>query len=712
MAGPSYTGVRTVIDPFEGLQKAVSNAGDIYREYEKSSREADVHNAKMQEVERVKFQRDFLKNYDPQLGVQGKGLSDDAKKAAQAEEERVVQHFAEAAARGEEVPSPEELRKQISATYGQLATQESAQQAIMKDLLPYFDPAEAATYAQSLTGGLVSRASLQEQEKAIADAKREHYRDIREAGKNTLEAQARQITANAAVLRAENAAQDRLLRLFASGGLAGSKSAPKEKWQDTEAFQKGLDDAVGGWPLNIDGKAALDVVHRGLDAYNAERRAAGKPELPKSEAYNYAYESIGRDWLVGRDIEAQTPGEFQVALKERFDKNPEAFRQGLYRLGGSVGSDGAGSSVLTELDKNSANMLRNVVLVQPRSMTEIEKARVQEAFKNYIPRPETATQSTGTAATTTPAGGTTTASQQGSGEASGKKSGAELAAEAEASIKRAEELRAEQDKAAAEKAAAAKDAEATRAITDRPFLADTSLPAGERVRMLRDNIVASDKAQREEAVEKLALERDHILAAIEKNAQRMEARRAKEEEGGRHNNPMTMNVLSDEDARLSTQLGRLNREISEIENQTVDTNRPIEELLPRDIPDLEKETGVRPRAAEISRGLLEEYDSVAAPSRNGRQRSKLFQDRVDQTAQYIAETDPSLAEEVRRAAVFGKEYIDNRLRLVEDARIERLLLNSSREDLERELSEITIPEAGYGIQQRIDNIRKQLEFLR
>lgn len=255
--------------------------------------------------------------------------------------------------------------------------------------------------------------------------------------------------------------------------------------------------------------------------------------------------------------------------------------------------------------------------------------------------------------------------------------------------------------------------EAAKAVADRTFLADPSLSPADRLTRLRSNIEASDNAQREEAVTNLTLERDQVLAAIEKNAQRMEARRAKEESGGRHNNPMTMNVLSDEDARLTTILGRLNRDIAEVENQTaVDTNRPIEELLPRGVPELEEGAGVSPRAAEISRGLLEEYESVAAPSRNGRQRSKLFQDRVDQTARYIAETDPALAEEVRKAAVFGREYIDNRLRLVEDARIERLHLNSAREGLERELSDITIPEARYGIQQRIDIIRKQLESLR
>lgn len=708
MAGPSYTGVKTVIDPFEGLQKAVSNAGDIYREYEKSSREADVHNAKMQEVERVKFQRDFLKDYDPQLGVQGKGLSDDAKRFAQAEEERILEHHAQAAARGEEVPDPAELRKQISATYGKLATQESAQQAIMQDFIAQgFSPADAAAYAQSMTGGLVSRTSLQEQETARVAAEREFNKEVREAGDKALEAEARQITANAAVLRAQNTGRD--------GGQRSTTGSthPSGSYQEADAFATALENKISSWPLKVDSQAALNVIHKGLESYNQKRLASGLPTLPRSAAYNYAYESIGTKWLIDSDINAQTPGEFEVTLEERFDGDAEAFRRGRY---GGGGAGGAGGTVLTELNRNSANMLRNVVLVQPRSMTEIEKARVKDHFKDYIPRPQAASQESGSTTTTTPAGGstTTTTTQQGAGGTPGKKSGAEVAREVEEARRKKDELLARQEEATrkAEEVRAERE-EAAKAVADRSFLADPSLPPADRLTRLRSNIEASDNAQREEAVTNLALERDHILTAIEKNAQRMEERRAKEEEGGRHNNPMIMNVLSDEEARLTTILGRLNRDIAEVENQSaVDTNRPIEELLPRGVPELEEGAGVSPRAAEISRGLLEEYESVAAPSRNGRQRSKLFQDRVDQAAQYIAETDPALAEEVRRAAVFGRGYIDNRLRLVEDARIERLHLNSAREGLERELSDITIPEARYGIQQRIDNIRKQLEFLR
>lgn len=707
MAGPSYTGVRTVIDPFEGLQKAVSNAGDIYREYEKSSREADIHNAKMQEVERVNHQRDFLRNYDPQLGVQGRGLSDDAKRFAQAEEERIVQHFAEAAARGEEVPSPEELRKRISADYGKLATQESAQQAIMQDFLAQgFEPAEAAAYAQSLTGGLASRASLYEQEKDRVEALQKHYEAIREAGKNTLELQFKGIEANAKILDAENKAK---YGYYRNGSrTTGTKDPGREQWEEADKFSKALTDKLG-W---LDGPSAVKVIHEGLDAYNQNRLEADLPPLPRSEAYNLAYEDIGKKWFIDNDLGSQTPGAFQVLLEERFDNNPGAFRRGQYGGGGSWGTGGAGSSVMTQLDPNSANMLRNVVMVQPRSMTEIEKARVQETFKDYIPRPQTATQSADTVTTTASVGGTSTnTSQQGTGGTSGKKGGAEAAREVEDAIKRRDELLAGQDATAEalRREQEAARAAAEEAAADRSFLSDPSLTAVERAQMLRGNIEASN-TQRGETLNNLNQERNLVLAAIEKNAEELNSWEERP-----YSRESTLEQLERRrmELDLSEQLERLNRDIAQIENQDDRaSNLPIEELLPRDIPDLVEATGVRPRAAEISRGLLEEYASVAAPSRNGRQRSNLFLDRVNEAAQYIAETDPTLAEEVRRSAIFGRDYIDNRLRLVEDARNERLRLGSAIEDLEREESAITIPEARYGIQQRIDILRRQLESIR
>lgn len=193
----------------------------------------------------------------------------------------------------------------------------------------------------------------------------------------------------------------------------------------------------------------------------------------------------------------------------------------------------------------------------------------------------------------------------------------------------------------------------------------------------------------------------------------MEARRAKEAEGGRHNNPMTMNVLSDEAARLTTILGRLDRNIAEVENQAVDTNRPIEELLPKGVPELEEETGVSPRAADITRELLQQYEIEAEPSRHHNPNaSKLFLDKVKATTEQIAAIDPTLAEEISRAAIFGKEQVDNRIRFIYDARKQQKDLRATLRDLEKGARNITIPEALEGNARQIENIRKQLEFLR
>lgn len=733
MAGPSYTGVRTVIDPFEGLQKAVSNAGDIYREYEKSSREADIHNAKMQEVERVNHQRDFLRNYDPQLGVQGRGLSDDAKRFAQAEEERIVQHFAEAAARGEEVPSPEELRKRISADYGKLATQESAQQAIMQDFLAQgFEPAEAAAYAQSLTGGLASRASLYEQEKDRVEALQKHYEAIREAGKNTLELQFKGIEANAKILDAENKAK---YGYYRNGSrTTGTKDPGREQWEEADKFSKALTDKLG-W---LDGPSAVKVIHEGLDAYNQNRLEADLPPLPRSEAYNLAYEDIGKKWFIDNDLGSQTPGAFQVLLEERFDNNPGAFRRGQYGGGGSWGTGGAGSSVMTQLDPNSANMLRNVVMVQPRSMTEIEKARVQETFKDYIPRPQTATQSADTVTTTASVGGTSTnTSQQGTGGTSGKKGGAEAAREVEDAIKRRDELLAGQDATAEalRREQEAARAAAEEAAADRSFLADTSLPVEERVRMLRSQAGSRMTAEQEEALNNLTQRRDQTLAAIEKNAQRMEVRRAQEEDGGRRNNPMIMNLLTDEEARLTSRLDRLNSEINGLENQVADTFLPIEELLPRGVYNLEDGAGVSPKAAEITREFLKEYEDTLyaeVPAGSSSTSHSMFGgvsdiattnarrhnapndllNKVEQTAQNIAVVDPALAEEIRRAAIFGKEQVDGRRTLMYNLQDEHRKLGVTEEDLVNRRSVETVPEARAGLDQLIDATRKLQEYLR
>jgi hypothetical protein len=88
MAGPSIVNVSSIVNPYEGLQKAFSDVGDIYSNYDKEVRETAAHNSAIRDSNRVQEQRDFNRAYDPQLAIEGRGLTASTKKLYDAKEKR------------------------------------------------------------------------------------------------------------------------------------------------------------------------------------------------------------------------------------------------------------------------------------------------------------------------------------------------------------------------------------------------------------------------------------------------------------------------------------------------------------------------------------------------------------------------------------------------------------------------------------------------
>lgn len=372
MAGPQLVGIKNVDNAFEGAQKALRDAGSIYSEYDKDVRETAIHNAKMAEVDRVNQQRAFMENYDPQLGLDGRGLNEDTKRFVEAQESAILKDHSERFARGEQVASPEELNKELRAIRSSLVTQEAAKDVIRRDFTRIgLSPVDSEANAGVYTGALATRESLKAQEDARVAAYNEHLKTQRGIGKDALDIFIKHQQTKNAVQKNADGTYTRI---------AGKSSAEAPAYKTFEEIRVALADKIGGPGIDIDTPAAMRVLEEAHFNTNQRRIKAGLPLISIDMLGKFANARINSAGL-GNDLMYQDAARAEAALDTVY--TPDVIRD-IQRL--SAQSGGSGS--VDDLPQAYVNMLANNATIGPKSMEALEEARVAKAYGRYnLPAP-------------------------------------------------------------------------------------------------------------------------------------------------------------------------------------------------------------------------------------------------------------------------------------------------------------------------------------
>ena len=368
MAGPALTGVRSVIDPYEGLQKAVSDAGSIYRDFEKSRRETALYNEQMAEFDRANQQRAFLKDYDPQLGVNGRGLSEDTERFVQEEENKLIKKYSDIAARGEVVPPPEAIHQQFRDYRKSLVTQEAAKDIIMADMLRMgMTPEQAEAQAAIRANNFTSRASLLEAEKEKAKLI------------NDTVAARRDAAAKYADLEVKANSSNNAYRGVSQG--SGAKGGANDPYSSTGSvddlvkIREYIKPIVGGW-MDFDTGPTMDKLTKGYAAANERLISAGLNPIPIKELGMFADATIENDWY-GSNTKFKSPGDVADALLEKY--STPGYQRTLLRQQ----AQGTGGRSIYSVPDWVRNDMLDMTVATPRTMTAIEKERVQRVFGTY-----------------------------------------------------------------------------------------------------------------------------------------------------------------------------------------------------------------------------------------------------------------------------------------------------------------------------------------
>lgn len=372
MTGPALVGIRNVDNPYDNLQKAVGEAGSIYKDYQKASMDAEQHNAQMAEIDRVNQQRDFLQNYDPQLGVDGRGLTDEAKRFASEEMDKIIKSREDAFNKGEKVETPEELAKKLAAAQRSLVTQEAAKDVIINDLTRFggLTAAQAEAEATARIGSFGTRAGIQASEEARAAEINKAIEARRTAAKATGELLVNTVKANNTGLGTGSRA----------GGGSGSNStnpyARTGSIKDVEELNTFVENNIGSWDI----EGATPIMAAGYAEANERLINAGLRPIPFDEFGMYVNSSIVPAWT-GKDIRQQSPGQMALELEKKY--STLGYQQAFARKEADDRAAGARSTF--KAPQWIIDNINDPTHVTPRAMTEVEKERVQRAFGTYTP---------------------------------------------------------------------------------------------------------------------------------------------------------------------------------------------------------------------------------------------------------------------------------------------------------------------------------------
>ena len=426
MAGPAQVNVTNVINPYEALQKGLGEAGSIYSDYVKQAQDLEKHNAIMNEQDRIIRQREFLKGYDPGIGVNNRGLTADAIAAADKYEAESIKQYDARKAAGEEVPSIEEFAAGLRKARQSLATSEQSQLAIHKDLLAAgFDPTAAGQYATALTAGQQSLASLQDAEQKRADALNAQLKEDREGALKFAE-----------YINKRDEVRNTGKRDFAYGGTGGNTGGTAGGGKVTldgtytttqdkdlhDFFRENLSPSFWG-SFQTDANAAMDTFRNGLRMVNSNRAQQDLPPIPFEVASSYLRGTISPNAVSDTDVKPQTAAKFAGALEAEFSDVKD------FRMYGSSGRSGiyAPERTFTKLPPEMLARMANNNYYTPSSTQALQDQLARRAYG--LPDPVPAAKGTPAKPATAKPAATGTNSASASGKAQAGNSNVDIVAE-------------------------------------------------------------------------------------------------------------------------------------------------------------------------------------------------------------------------------------------------------------------------------------------
>ena len=426
MAGPAQVNVSNVINPYEALQKGLGEAGSIYSDYVKQAQDVEKHNAVMNEQDRIIRQRDFLKGYDPGIGVNNRGLTADAIAAADKYEAESIKQYDARKAAGEEVPSIEEFAAGLRKARQSLATSEQSQLAIHKDLLAAgFDPTAAGQYATALTSGQQSLASLQDAEQKRADALNAQLKEDREGALKFAE-----------YINKRDEVRNTGKRDFAYGGTGGNTGGTAGGGKVTldgtytttqdkdlhDFFRENLSPSFWG-SFQTDANAAMDTFRNGLRMVNSKRAQQDLPPIPFEVASSYLRGTISPNAVSDTDVKPQTAAKFAGALEAEFSDVKD------FRMYGSSGRSGiyVPERTFTKLPPEILARMANNNYYTPSSTQALQDQLARRAYG--LPDPVPAAKGTPAKPTTTKPTTTGTNSASASGKVQAGSTNVDIEAE-------------------------------------------------------------------------------------------------------------------------------------------------------------------------------------------------------------------------------------------------------------------------------------------
>lgn len=386
MAGPVLLGNRNIQNPNAETSEMLSRAGSLFNEFQKSKRDERDLRMKEDEFNRQQAVNRNVLNYDPQIGIGGRGLSSETRQAAAQYADKVWKDAQDRQDAGEEVDMKSVLGD-IQSTLGGLATREDVYDTVYSDALKMrMNPQEAAQFAASRAAGYISRETLRKEEQEYAKAHAERQSNMASSALGVIAKKQADTSEHNRLL-----ADDRKARLQAVSQfnkditkLKTNGNNPSKEGENLEAARtRMLDKVTSGWP-NWDAKH-VDEAIKGFEKYNVDRMAAGLEKIPVS-----AFETVFNSEISFGRFDNTPPNldSFEMAKKLNIIFGREsasgASADAITRYYQKQIEDiGAPNYRTTDIPEEFINkLILDTTTFAPRSFAETEQTRAKEAFYN------------------------------------------------------------------------------------------------------------------------------------------------------------------------------------------------------------------------------------------------------------------------------------------------------------------------------------------
>jgi len=435
MAGPSYLSVGNVVNPFEGAQKSLSEVGSIYDRFEKNVRqkEEDERNERLRAVQRQQAQenintqqfnrtrlsdedarkeasREFIRSYNPNLGVDGKGVDQDLWKANMKRQEDIRKRYASARESGATgIPTDEELTERFSAINQGLVTKKATVDALSRELLQsgHFTPEQVQSIVPTFASNTIDLASLRTQADEAADKGLDAQQKRQDRILDILRINNSANTANNASQNARLSASKKSSSLPGGGAYTGKDMTLAEE----KALAELLEEGIGG----MDTSKAMRMMTEAQRRINEDLRKAGYATdsyIGTKAIYPYLRSQIDYG-TIDSDLAPSNSEEFQAGLEQYYglpsrDENGNYVSPDKYKgpIGRNSGSFGYGSSSST----NRGNYVPDPTLVRGalmgntvsrKSASDLRKELLDARYGDFVLPTTTAAASPVPAPTTT-----------------------------------------------------------------------------------------------------------------------------------------------------------------------------------------------------------------------------------------------------------------------------------------------------------------------